>query len=215
MNNTNGKLVILGLTGGISTGKSLVADMLKELGAEIIDADELGHAVMEPGGPACEGVRESFPASVMPDGRIDRTVLADIVFNYADKRALLEELTHPHIIDVMGQRIQAAISAGCKLIVVEAALIIEKGLDALFTGIVVVYTDEESQAARLSKRNGITADEAAKRIASQLPLMAKVARADYMIDNSGTIENTRAQVIKMFFDLSSPDTRLEKLRPIR
>lgn len=214
MNNTNGKLVILGLTGGISTGKSLVAGMLRELGAAVIDADKLGHEVMEPGGPAYEGVREAFPAAIAPDGTIDRTALAAIVFPDAEKRALLEELTHPHIIDVMGQRIQAAIGAGSKLIVVEAALIIEKGLDALFTGIVVVYTDEESQAARLSKRNGITAGEAATRIASQLPLMTKVARADYMIDNSGTIENTRAQVIKMFFDLSSPDTKLEKLRPM-
>ena len=214
MNNKNGKLIILGLTGGIASGKSVVADMLRELGATGIDADGLGHEVMEPGGPAYEGVSENFPSVVGPDGVIDRTLLADIVFDDAERRGLLEELTHPHIIDLLGQRIQAAIDQGCKLIVVEAALIIEKGLDSLFTGIVVVYVDEESQTERLAKRNGISTPEAKKRIASQLPLITKVEKADYMIDNSGTVENTRAQVIKMFFDLSSPDTKLEKLRPI-
>lgn len=214
MLNGNRKLVILGLTGGIASGKSLVASMLAELGAAVVDADGIGHEIIEPGGAAYDAVVETFGnAALREDGTVDRTALAQIVFADADRRRLLEEITHPHIIDVMGQRIQEAINSGSKLIVVEAALIIEKGLDSLFTGVVVVYADETAQFERLMARNKLDAQEARRRVASQFPVLDKVAKADYCIDNSGTIENTRAQVIRMYFDIISPDTRLEKLRP--
>lgn len=214
MPNRDRKLVILGLTGGIASGKSLVASMLAELGAAVIDADRIGHEVIEPGGVAYDGVLDAFGPGILRDDKtIDRGVLSQIVFADAEKRRTLEELTHPHIVDIMGQRTKAAIDEGKKLIVVEAALLVEKGLDALFTGIVVVYADEAAQVARLAGRSGMSADEARARIASQLPVLDKVAKADYCIDNSGTIENTREQVIRMYFDIISPDTRLEKLRP--
>ncbi|MBI5528843.1 MAG: dephospho-CoA kinase [Deltaproteobacteria bacterium] len=207
-------MVILGLTGGIASGKSLVASMLAELGAAVVDADGIGHEIIEPGGAAYDAVVETFGnAALREDGTVDRTALAQIVFADADRRRLLEEITHPHIIDVMGQRIQEAINSGSKLIVVEAALIIEKGLDSLFTGVVVVYADETAQFERLMARNKLDAQEARRRVASQFPVLDKVAKADYCIDNSGTIENTRAQVIRMYFDIISPDTKLEKLRP--
>jgi dephospho-CoA kinase len=202
------------LTGGIASGKSLVASMLAELGAAVIDADRIGHEIIEPGGAAYDAVVESFgKAVVRDDGTIDRTALSRTVFDDAEKRRALEEITHPHIIDVMGQRIQDAIDSGSKLIVVEAALIIEKGLEQLFTGVVVVYADEAAQLERLAGRNNVGLEEARRRVASQLPVLDKVAKADYCIDNSGAIENTRAQVIRMYFDIISPDTKLEKLRP--
>jgi dephospho-CoA kinase len=214
MMNKNNKLIILGLTGGIASGKSLVAGMFAELGASVIDADTLGHEAMAPGGPAYDAVVANFGGAVLnEDGTVNRNRLAQIVFDDPARRAVLEEVTHPHIIDLMGMRIEEAIQAGSKFMVVEAALLIEKGPDQVFSGIIVVYADPEAQATRLSGRSGVPLGEAQKRIAAQLPLISKVGRADFVIDNTGTIEDTRQQVIRVYFSATSPDTPLEKLKP--
>jgi dephospho-CoA kinase len=186
---------IIGLTGNIACGKSTVLRRLAELGAEVIDADLVVHALMEPGQPVWAAVREGFgPGVIAPDDRIDRRALAAIVFSDPTELQRLEELTHPAVrVRIMDQVAEAA-RRGVRTMVVDAIKLFEGGLADHCDEVWVVTCDPAQQLARLMARNGFDEAEARRRIAAQPPQSEKVARADVVIDNSGSLEATQVQV---------------------
>lgn len=188
---------IIGLTGNIACGKSTVLRRLAELGAEVIDADLVVHALMEPGQPVWTAVREGFgPGVIAPDGRIDRRALAAIVFSDPAELLRLEEMSHPAVrVQIMAQVDEAA-QRGVGAIVIDAIKLFEGGLADHCDEVWVVTCDPAQQLARLMARNGFDEAEARRRIDAQPPQSEKVARADVVINNSGAIEATRARVDK-------------------
>ena len=186
---------LIGLTGNIACGKSSVLRRLNELGAETIDADHVVHALMEPGQPVWEAVRDGFgPGVIAQDGRIDRRALAGIVFSDPAELLRLEEMTHPAVrVRIMAQVAEAA-TRGVPTVVIDAIKLFEGGLADHCDEVWVVTCDPAQQLARLMARNGFDETEARRRIDAQPPQADKVARADVVIDNSGTLEATRVQV---------------------
>ena len=171
----------LGLTGGIASGKSAVAAMLRELGFSVLDADSLAHKLIEPGQPACEEVvREFGPAITNGQGRVDRARLGALVFADRAKLDRLNAIVHPR----NGTRDAAF---------VEAALLIESGIRKHLDGLVVAWCTPEQQLERLTAR-GLSEDEARRRIAAQMPVEEKLRLATEKIDCSGALEQTRQQV---------------------
>jgi dephospho-CoA kinase len=199
-------MILIGLTGGIASGKSTVARLLESKGALVIDADKIGHEVMASGGPAFDQVIERFGRDILTaDGEIDRAKLGPIVF--ADEKALADHtaLTHPHIVGEIVKRIDAE-RAGDRVVVVDAALLVEGlakdrgkalGLDAL----VVVSTNVEEQIRRMIDERGMEEPAAKARIGSQAPPEKKLAAADYVIDNRGSIDDLRESVDLLWEDL--------------
>ncbi|MFO7172265.1 MAG: dephospho-CoA kinase [Bacillota bacterium] len=185
----------IGLTGGIASGKSTVSRMLRDLGAPVIDADAIVHALQEPGGPAYGPIVEAFgPSVVGPDGRLDRRALARRVFADPDCRRRLEAIVHPLVAAEMERQLLAYARAGRPAAVLDIPLLFEAGLDRQVDQIWVVYVDPETQLRRLQERDGLTEAEARQRLAAQWPLDEKVARAHVVIDNRGDLAATRAQV---------------------
>lgn len=182
---------IYGLTGGIASGKSTVARILRDLGATVIDADQLARDVVEPGQPAWEEIRTRWPEVIDSDGRLDRKRLGEIVFADPQQRRELEQITHPRIAERSATLLQEAMARGEPLAFYEAALIVENGLDAGMNGLVVVSAPREVQKSRLMARDGIDHAAAEARLKAQLPLEEKVRRATHVIDNSGPPEETR------------------------
>ena len=186
---------VIGLTGGIGSGKSTVAKMLAEKGAVVVDADRLAREVVAPGQPAFEKIVETFGRGVLrPDGTLDRKALGEIVFRDPEARRRLEAITHPRIAERAQQELEAARSRGAPVAVYEAALLVEKGLGDAFDGLVVVTTDPKTQVDRILARDGLSREEALARIAAQLPLEEKAKAATWVIDNSGSLAETRRQV---------------------
>jgi dephospho-CoA kinase len=189
---------LLGLTGGIGSGKSTVASMFAELGADVIDADDLARQIVEPGQPALAEIQDAFgPAVIESDGRLDRKRLADLVFTDPDARARLNAVTHPRI----RERVNAAVEArrmAPGLLILDIPLLYENALTESVEKTIVVWVDGATQLARLTSRDGLEIGAARARIAAQLPLAEKKALADYVIDNSGTREQTRHQVESLF-----------------
>jgi len=177
--------MLIGLTGGIASGKSLVAAELKRLGAYLIDADEIAREVVKPGLPAYQDIVKEFGEGTLnPDKTINRKVLGEIVFSNQELRKTIEKITHPRILDAIEKETQTIQGNDPKaLIVVDAALLIEVGLNKKMDKVVVVYADEKTQLKRLIKRSGLTMVEAKKRIASQMPLSEKIKCADFVIEN--------------------------------
>jgi dephospho-CoA kinase len=185
---------IIGLTGGIGSGKSTVSAMLRELGATVVDADEGARAVVEPGQPALEEVRDRFGEAVFAgDGSLDRERLAGIVFSDERAREDLNAITHPRVRAWMAERMQAAAEAGAAAVVLDIPLLFESGLTAGLDEVVVVWAPVETQFARAVARGGHGEDIRA-RIKAQMPLDAKRAQATVVIDNSGSETETRRQV---------------------
>ncbi len=188
----------IGLTGGIGSGKSLVARLLKDLGAAIVDADAIAREVVAPGGPAYDGVVRTFgPGVVRPDGTLDRKAMAERVFIDASARRQLNALTHPHIRRRMAEEAARLASApGVEVIVLDIPLLLETtdGRDLGLEGIVVVDVDDDVRVARLVARDGLSEADARRRLAAQMALRDKVARADWVIDNNGSPDETREQV---------------------
>lgn len=187
--------LVIGLTGGIATGKSTVARMFKQLGAVVISADDLARRAVAPGEPALDDIRNAFGEDVLsPDGTLNREKLGAVVFADGDARRRLEAITHPHIRRMMREHIAAGVEGG-HIVVAEIPLLFEsEPARALVGPAVVVYTDEETQKTRLMARDGLTEAEAEARMAAQLPMADKVARADYVIDNGTSEAHTRQQV---------------------
>ncbi|MBL7183333.1 MAG: dephospho-CoA kinase [Anaerolineae bacterium] len=183
---------IIGLTGNIATGKSAVSEMLERLGAEAIDADALAHEVMEKGTPVWQAVVQEFGQGILGrEGSINRKKLGSIVF--ADEAALrrLEALVHPAVIARTEELIQ---SSQEPVVVVEAIKLIEAGMDKTCDALWVVTCSKEQQLARLVEQRGLTEEEARQRIEAQPPQEAKLALADVIIDNSGSLDETWRQV---------------------
>ena len=185
----------LGLTGGIASGKSAVAAMLREMGFAVLDADSLAHKLIEPGQPAYEEVLQEFGESVIaPGGRVDRAKLSAIVFNDRAKLDRLNAVVHPRVAEVIFSQFEAWRRAGVRdAVFVEAALIIESGIHKKLDGLVVAWCTPDQQLGRLATR-GLSETEARRRIAAQIPVQEKLLLATEKIDCSGSLEETRRQV---------------------
>ena len=185
---------VLGLTGGIASGKSVVAQMFRELGAEVIDADQLAREVVEPGQPALRAIVDSFGPEILgDDGTLDRGKLAAIVFADLAARARLNAITHPPI----HQRLVQAVEARRHrpgLLIAAVPLLYENGRESSVEKVVVVWVDRATQIERLMQRDRLSRAQAEQRLAAQLPLDGKRDRADEVIDNRGSLEATRRQV---------------------
>ena len=188
-----GKLKLVGLTGGIGSGKSTVGRMVQALGVPVIDADQLAREVVAPGLPAHAEIAAAWPQVLGPDGQVDRRKLAAVVFNDPAARLRLEAITHPRIQELMLEKARALEQAGHRLAFYEASLLVEAGRAGDFDALVVVTADEEQQVARTVARDSRAADEVRARLRAQLPLAEKRKRATHLIDNSGDLENTRRQ----------------------
>jgi dephospho-CoA kinase len=193
-------MLLVGLTGGIASGKSLVAHILKDLGAHVIDADRIVHQLLEPDQQAWEEVLDYFGKDILlPDDGIDRRKLGEIVFNNAEKRAWLNSCLHPKVFAACTTQIKHLRDRSPNSIVVfDAALLIETGYSRNMDKIVVVYADQEKQIERLTGRDKFTREQALARIASQMPLAEKRGYADYVIDNTGSREDTERQTRDMY-----------------
>jgi len=185
----------LGLTGGIASGKSAVAAMLRELGFSVLDADSLAHKLIEPGQPACEEVvREFGPAITDGQGRVDRARLGALVFADRAKLDRLNAIVHPRVAkEVFRQFDEWGRNGTRDAAFVEAALLIESGIRKHLDGLVVAWCTPEQQLERLTAR-GLSEDEARRRIAAQMPVEEKLRLATEKIDCSGALEQTRQQV---------------------
>ena len=197
-----------GLTGGIASGKSTVAAILRELGFPVLEADRMAHQVIEPGQPAYDEVRSIFGDSILSaDRRIDRSRLAAIVFDDREKLNQLNAIIHPRVEQEMVRRFAELESSGKHAAAfIEAALIFEAGLHKRLDGVLVVWCLPEQQITRLIER-GVSEAEARRRIAAQMPVAEKLALAAEKIDGSGSFEETRRQVEAFATKLlqSSPD----------
>jgi dephospho-CoA kinase len=192
---------VVGLTGGIASGKSTVSAMFRELGAEVIDADQVARDVVEPGTPALEEVGRRFPGVVDATGRLDRVALGRRVFADPAERRALEAILHPRIREEVARRTEALARAGVTVVLYDAALLIENGLHRGMDGVVLVSAPEEVQRARLAARDGLDPAAITARLAAQLPLADKRAHATWVVENGGSLDETRAQVRRIWEEL--------------
>src|SRR4029434_6960612 len=195
-------MLLVGLTGGIASGKSTVSAMLAERGAEVIDADHIARQVVMPGTPAWCKIRDHFgPGVLHPDGQIDRQALADIVFADKTKLVLLNEITHPAIFARIADRLEEHHDQDV-VVVLDAALLIEAGLSDGVDVVIVVHSPQEIQLERLAAK-GVGQPDPRNRIASQLEPEKRLARADIVIDNSGSLEALGRQVDQIWDELQA------------
>lgn len=207
--------LIIGLTGGIVSGKSTVARMFKDLGAKIVDADKLGHKVILPQEIAWKRIIKIFGKDILQkDQTINREKLGKIVFANQNLLKKLNKITHPEIIKLIKKEISLAKNDSKEeknILIIDAALIYETKIDRLMDKIIVVYLDEEEQLKRLIKRNNLSKKEALQKIKSQIPLKEKIEIADYVIDNSNSLDKTREQVKKIWENfISRKESRSHK-----
>ena len=201
-------MVVVGLTGGIATGKSTVAALFAARGAAVVNADRIAHALQEPDQPCYHRIVEAFGTAVLDaQGRIDRRRLGARVFADLDARKRLEAILHPAIREACQQEIRAAEASGHRVCVVNAALILETGQQGRYDALVVVTASEEVQVARLVRLRGLTEAEVRQRLTSQWPTANKAALADFVIDNGGELAATEAQVDRVYAALTSTTPR--------
>ena len=191
---------VVGLTGGIATGKSTVSRMLAEAGARIIDADRLARDVVQPGQPAWQAVANHFgPAILQPDGQIDRQRLGALIFHDPGQKAALNRIVHPAVFEAMARHLAAIEKqAPHSVVILDVPLLFESGMHQDLTEVIVVYAPESVQLQRLMARDGLARVEAAARIGAQMAIEEKRRRASVVIDNSGDPEATRAQVQRLW-----------------
>jgi dephospho-CoA kinase len=187
-------LKLIGLTGGVGSGKSTVARMFAELGATVVDADEATHAVYAPGTDGFDAIVEAFGPQYVRDGQIDRKRLGDLVFNEEAARLRLNGIVHPRVREWMAARTAEAVERGAEVIIQDVALLFENGLQDLFSATVLVYARPQTQIERLVDQRGVEPDRARSMLAAQMPIDEKRALATFVIDNDGSLEETRRQV---------------------
>ncbi len=203
---------IVGLTGGIGSGKSTVAKIFSRLGAKVIDADEIAREIVNPGKPAWQRLVSEFGNEILNDDKtLNRSLLAKVVFEDQTKRAGLDGIMHPEIQKEIISRIHKYRSDdknGAGVVMIEAALLAEKkGLLKLIDRLILVSVDERSRISRIKKRDGLSSEEILLRIRSQMSDEEKAKLADLIIDNTGSIERTELQVRKIWKTLqTSVDT---------
>ncbi|WP_026572224.1 dephospho-CoA kinase [Bacillus sp. UNC438CL73TsuS30] len=190
--------LVIGLTGGIASGKSTVSNMFKEMDITVIDADIEARLAVEKGEPAYNKIIESFGSDILlPNEEIDRQKLGSIIFHHEDKRQLLNEIVHPEVRKRMRQQMEAAISNQEKIVVLDIPLLFESKLTYMVQKTILVYVELEVQLQRLMERNQLTMDEAEARIHSQMPLAEKVKLADAVLNNNGTLIETKKQLLEV------------------
>lgn len=196
-------MLVVGLTGGIATGKSTVAKLLQGLGARIIDLDTLSRKVVEPGSPALWEIKKKFGEGVInPDGTLNRKALGELVFGDQKARRELEAIVHPKVLEEMTGILR---DIGDKdpeaMVFVDVPLLLELNLQGMFDEVVLVYAPREVQKIRLIKRDGLTEEEAEARLKAQMDIEEKLSKVKLVIENTGTVEETECQVRKLFFEL--------------
>ncbi|MBN2803255.1 MAG: dephospho-CoA kinase [Deltaproteobacteria bacterium] len=191
------KLKVIGLTGGIASGKSLVGDMFRALDIPVLDADSLGHMVLEPGQPAYEKVLSVFGNDILgiDNEKIDRQKLGKKVFDNTEERLKLEAITHPEIASLAAKGLSLIAGRGEKFAVYEAALLVETEIYKQLEALIVLSSSLENQLVRLCQRDKLSKDDAALRIANQLPLVEKLKVADYVIENNSTYEELKLKAV--------------------
>jgi dephospho-CoA kinase len=195
-------MLVVGLTGGIASGKSTVSDMFREQGVPVICADELAKAAVNHGSPALEEIRRALGDEVInSDGTLDRTAVARIVFRDESKRRALEGIIHPRVATEQNCRLRELEAAGHRLAVLDVPLLYETGWERYVALVVVVYVPRAIQERRLILRDGMSSEEARARLAAQMDIEEKRTRADRLIDNSQTPETTRAQLMNILKEL--------------
>lgn len=190
-----GRMIAVGLTGGVATGKSTVAKVMRQKGIAVINSDELAHQAIEPGGPAYEQVVADFGSEVLlPDGKINRRLLGEIVFGDQAARKRLEGIVHPIVIEGIRQELEHYSKDGAQIVVVEVPLLFEVGLMNLFDYVWVVSASYEHQLRRILERDRLTEVKAKERIAAQMSLEDKKKRADAVITNDNGLDSLEKQV---------------------
>jgi len=191
-----------GLTGGVACGKSTVARFFQDLGAYIIDADRVGHEMIEPGRPAYQDIVDHFGENILDAGGIDRRKLGPRVFADPQQLRRLNAIVHPRII-ARSQELAAEQQRRNPhaVVIVDAALIFESGIGGTMCKVIVAWCRPEQQLERLMAKTGVSREEAERRIKAQMPMEEKRRRADYVIDCSGTLEQSRAQANAIYLEL--------------
>lgn len=196
-------MLVIGLTGGIACGKSTVAAILRDLGARVVDADEVAREVLAPGSPVLARVAERFgPEVLRADGSLDRRRLADVVFR--DRQALgdLNAITHPAIIEIIRGSIEQARRQGVRVLVIDAPLLLEAGMQGMVDEVWVVTCTPRQQIERLCRRTGMSPREAEERLQAQMPLDEKARLADRIIPNEGSPDDLRARLRRLWQELN-------------
>lgn len=194
---------VIGLTGGIASGKSTVSAILTDLGVPIIDADQVSREIVEPGEAAYNEIRQVFGEDVIAaDGNLDRVMLGQLVFNDQSLRKKLNHITHPRVNERFQEKMKE-LEGKAEIVVWDVALLFESGMYQHVDEVWLVWVDVETQVCRLMERNGYSREEALARMRSQMPLEEKMKRADRLIDNRGTVEETRSTVTRFYKQLSS------------
>jgi dephospho-CoA kinase len=190
------RMILVGLTGGVATGKSTVAEMFKQCGAVVIDADQLARDVVEPGKPAWREIVKTFGKTILnPDRSLNRQALGAIVFRHPAKRRAIEAIIHPRVAREQVRLTREAVRQDPQSVVIyDVPLLFEAGIDKRVDHTIVVTADRNTQIARLKKRNDLSRPEALRRIRSQMPLAKKVRRADHVLNGTLPRPALRKQV---------------------
>ncbi|XP_001375470.1 dephospho-CoA kinase domain-containing protein [Monodelphis domestica] len=196
-------MFLVGLSGGIASGKSSVIQVFRDLGCAVIDADDIAHQVVKPGFPAYYRIVQAFGHEILlENGEINRQALGSIIFHQSEKRKLLNAITHPDIRKEMLKQVLKYLIQGYRYVILDIPLLFEtKTMLRFMKHTVVVYCDPQTQLSRLMERNGLSQEEAEARIAAQLPLEEKRQLAQHILDNSGEWEVTRRQTLRLHSQL--------------
>jgi dephospho-CoA kinase len=196
-------LLLVGLTGGLASGKSTVAAMLARRGAIVVDADELSRRAVAPGTPGLARIVQTFGKEVLhPGGGLDRSALAAIVFADEKKRRLLETIVHPEVFRLLGEVVERHRHTD-EVVVFDAPLIVETGFDRASDLVIVVSSPVEEQVARVARTRGMSEDDARARISSQVSPAERERRADIVVHNDGSLEQLEERVAGLWKDLQS------------
>jgi dephospho-CoA kinase len=196
----------VGLTGGIVSGKTTVAQIFKRLGAKIVDLDAIARQIVKPQHKAWEKIVQNFGVEILKENQeINRKKLAKIVFSNQEKLNLLNQITHPIIIEVMKKQLNQINNRATEdvICIIDAPLLFEAHIEHMMDKIIVVYINKKEQMNRLLQREGLSKDEAIKRIRAQTPIEDKVLLADYVIDNSFSVEQTKEQAFQLWIELNN------------